>query len=425
VSYQFDFSQLCSTLGELKAYEDPPNNRTYVFNLCGTSPRYCLPLNKGGSQQFVRGTMLQFDGSALKNPEACLDDSGLPTTCSCPLPIGGGNLTCTQDCEVLGVGSPIFSLRDSLNPSSGGINVTYTGVMGGEFSCPMNPDTGVPVQRSVTYAIDCDPSGDVTTFDYGAVIESPPCHYTLPVRTRAACGCTPSCGGLECGFDTCGNSCSGEQNYGVCPFVGSTVQQCIGGRCCRPDCGQDGQSSRRDCGSDGCGGSCGECGADEVCSLAHVCMQQSSAAGASAPVEFFEDGGPIFGAWLGGVVFTAALAAAVASQTVFGRELWGALRVGGLGEGYKLLLSSGGSSAGAGGYSSIGTIFRAGGSGSAAPRVEKGGEQEEEEEEEEKEEVREGAGGSASQRPLTPAPKKGEASQLLPKSALKKGSYGT
>ena len=65
-------------------------------------------------------------------------------------------------------------------------------------------------------------------------------------------GCTPSCGGKQCGDDGCGGSC------GVC----GGGKTCDAGQCistCTPACGGV------ECGDDGCGGVCGLCGGGKVC----------------------------------------------------------------------------------------------------------------------------------------------------------------
>ncbi|MBW2700697.1 MAG: putative metal-binding motif-containing protein [Deltaproteobacteria bacterium] len=91
--------------------------------------------------------------------------------------------------------------------------------------------------------------------------------------------CTPNCSGRECGTDGCGGSCGNcgtneECNAGTCEcdanhedcdnnescecdVSGSSF--CYNNFCCTPNC------SGRECGTDGCGGSCGNCDANEVC----------------------------------------------------------------------------------------------------------------------------------------------------------------
>jgi hypothetical protein len=89
---------------------------------------------------------------------------------------------------------------------------------------------------------------------------------------EGAC-CTPSCAGAECGSDGCGGSCGECLADELC--VGNSVcackyvpcgdgccaagQVCADGLCCDPFCGD------AECGDDGCGGSCGECDAGCTC----------------------------------------------------------------------------------------------------------------------------------------------------------------
>ena len=67
--------------------------------------------------------------------------------------------------------------------------------------------------------------------------------------------CAPECGDAECGGDGCGGSC------GQCSGEEMCSQE---GMCCAPQC--EGKS----CGDDGCGGSCGSCGKLGICEAASV-----------------------------------------------------------------------------------------------------------------------------------------------------------
>lgn len=52
---------------------------------------------------------------------------------------------CTAPCEVLGVGTPQWTVQDYRNPATGGINLTYTGVIpepNDKNVCPINKKTG-------------------------------------------------------------------------------------------------------------------------------------------------------------------------------------------------------------------------------------------------------------------------------------------
>ena len=75
-------------------------------------------------------------------------------------------------------------------------------------------------------------------------------------------GCTPQCGGRQCGPDGCGGSC------GTC----TGMLHCNVGQCtmCQPAC------TGKECGDDGCGGQCGTCGAGLKCngSTCAACQPQ-------------------------------------------------------------------------------------------------------------------------------------------------------
>ncbi|TNF29909.1 MAG: hypothetical protein EP329_14660 [Deltaproteobacteria bacterium] len=78
-----------------------------------------------------------------------------------------------------------------------------------------------------------------------------------------ACVCVSAasvacCGDARCAYDSCGNQ---EETLEPCPW-GCTDGACLP---CPADC------TGRVCGDNGCGGSCGDCAADEVCTLAGAC----------------------------------------------------------------------------------------------------------------------------------------------------------
>ena len=104
----------------------------------------------------------------------------------------------------------------------------------------------------------------------------------------AGCSCTPDCSGRSCGDDGCGGSCGSCNGLESCvsfscqcthESCGSTCcesgQVCSGGACCNPNC------SGLSCGDDGCGGSCGSCAADQICSAGScVCPAGTADCGA-------------------------------------------------------------------------------------------------------------------------------------------------
>jgi hypothetical protein len=81
----------------------------------------------------------------------------------------------------------------------------------------------------------------------------------------AECGCSPACGGKQCGDDGCGGSC-GACGGLKCNSIGKCVTDCT------PDC------TGKPCGDNGCGGICGaclagtHCGPDQQC---YPCLSNS------------------------------------------------------------------------------------------------------------------------------------------------------
>ena len=70
--------------------------------------------------------------------------------------------------------------------------------------------------------------------------------------------CTPVCSGRMCGDDGCGGSCG----------------DCAANELCDPSgmCACEASCVGRQCGDDGCGGSCGDCGAGQTCGNAGLCL---------------------------------------------------------------------------------------------------------------------------------------------------------
>ena len=97
---------------------------------------------------------------------------------------------CTGQCEVIDVSSPIFV--QLINPSD--VNSGVTGsrslppVNGDEFQCPIDPYTGNPRGKSVTYEILCNPNGTISdSLEKIAAYDNGSCKYTLILRHFAAC----------------------------------------------------------------------------------------------------------------------------------------------------------------------------------------------------------------------------------------------
>ena len=146
--------------------KDP--NQSLVFNICGSIREACAPYTvekeTGVLPPLTRGVAIQYlDDDAPPDGSMCVD------TNTCDLAIDPqcqastvANVSCTSNCEIIApyTGSPpIFSLVDDSNPR-GGISLRYEGAPaynGDPFgSCPSDPRTGLPAQRSLTLNLFCN-----------------------------------------------------------------------------------------------------------------------------------------------------------------------------------------------------------------------------------------------------------------------------
>lgn len=290
--FEFDFSALCKGRdGEV----NDTNGRGYKFNVCGLTQAECNP--PGYTSSYRYGSAIQFFGT---RPPCNTSD---PATMTCK-DINGNPACCTEDCEVLGVGTPMWSVVNPVNPATGGVRITYSGVdpsYNDPFPlCPYDPVRQGHF-RDISFELHCDPGIPASEYVViGQAQEVTPCNYTITLRTKAACGCSPWCQGKTCGKDGCGGYCSGATLQGECPFLETCLSN---GTCCRPDC------TNRDCGSDGCGGSCGTCGEDEVCSSGLMLCVPARAYEPSAAIKYAVDSGGLAGAYFGGVLATLAIGA--------------------------------------------------------------------------------------------------------------------
>lgn len=114
-----------------------------------------------------------------------LNSAAAPTG-NCP---ANGNLPCTADCEIIGIGQPYYEPRVPSNPLTGGINITHTGVPefdSDKYKCSYVPGIGTYRGRAINYIMDCDPN------ENGLVVtkstEDPQCTYNLFIRSKYACG---------------------------------------------------------------------------------------------------------------------------------------------------------------------------------------------------------------------------------------------
>ena len=102
----------------------------------------------------------------------------------------GSAACCTADCQVLGAGSPIWSLIDPANPSTGGVRARYLGVIASDsnpFWCTFNPATGAQYRRLVDFLFMCDPAVDGAVPYYAKQNASIDCHYEVAFKTSQAC----------------------------------------------------------------------------------------------------------------------------------------------------------------------------------------------------------------------------------------------
>jgi len=302
ITFSFDLRPLCEQGNTYLVNDSTGHN--YSFNICGTSSFECVP---SWTNVYQTGVAVQYWGDVPPcnaNTTNCTD-------------YRGENVCCTQDCQVLGVGIPNWSLKDPKNPETGGLLITHIGVPPSDddpFWCPWNPNTGAMYERTITYDFKCNYQMPFGTLNILGVAENAtvPCQYTIYLESFHGCGCSPNCANKNCGPDGCGYTC-GTDLYGLCPDEYTCLED---GICCKPDC------NGRSCGADGCGGHCGDnagtCGIGETCSQNQCVPTVSSpsnspsappSATSSPPPPFvvvkpLTDPGSVAGAFFGGL-FTA------------------------------------------------------------------------------------------------------------------------
>jgi hypothetical protein len=198
-------------------------------------------------------------------------------------------------------------------PSCSGKECGDDGCGGSCGSCPSGTSCE-GYQCKPTCTDDCSPLGkkeciSSTSFRTCGNYDSDPClEWSEPSNCASGstcwngtCACAPDCTGKECGADGCGGSC-GQCTGGkkcvqnACQCVLNDYQACCGNAVCWFDsCGNQGQKTAdcpygcsngqcktctpncvgKQCGDDGCGGSCGQCGPNEVCTSDGVCSTVS------------------------------------------------------------------------------------------------------------------------------------------------------
>ncbi len=138
----------------------------------------CLP--QGWTNAYVLGSTVKSWGDV----PACND-----TAPACFNPVTGEAVCCTTDCQVLGVGAPVFSLLDPLNPKAG-LNASFTGVANSDsdpFWCPWNPETGSQYPLTVHYSIQCDETVSGAVPLQAIQNKTMDCDHTLIFASKLAC----------------------------------------------------------------------------------------------------------------------------------------------------------------------------------------------------------------------------------------------
>jgi len=256
--YPFDLSPMCDLHHEDYHHVDDSGHE-YKFQVCGMAQQHCLPANYDPT--YNSGVAVQLWGA---KPNC--------TNTTCTNPYTNEPECCTQNCAVLGVEHPVFKLRDPSDPINGGLLLEHVGSppsASDPFSCPIDPWTGAQYDRKVVYNIACDRQVPILEIDGVYQNETNACWFMIYMRSAYACGCEPDCDGKMCGNDGCGGSC------GTCNFneiCTSTTQQCCARQC-----------TNKNCGSDGCGGDCGSCPQGEFCSDDQVCVFPGTSSDGGCP----------------------------------------------------------------------------------------------------------------------------------------------
>lgn len=237
------------------------------------------------------------------------------TNTTCNNPYTNEPECCTRECAVLGVERPIIKLKDEGDPINGGLLMEHVGSppsASDPYTCPLNKWTGAQYERKVVYDLACDRSVVGVEIDAIEQNATNPCWYertskmlprkprrltlavyrfTFKMRSGFSCGCVPNCNGRECGNDDCGGSCGSCGFNQICSLTQS---------CCTRNCGN------KNCGDDGCGGKCGHCPHGEFCNEDQVCSFPG--ASSSGCADGGCEGGSVAPAFFVGVLVAAVLA---------------------------------------------------------------------------------------------------------------------
>jgi len=208
-----NLSQLCNN-GNGHQFVNTTTGQTYKFEICGSiDAKVPSTTGCGGSGSTYPCTItgqaqtftycnaeynsFPYEGSFIQffdpNPAQDCVRGGCPNTgfLSPTLTAMGQNYCCTGQCEIIDVARPI-EVQNLTGPLAGIQWSSSLGLPpdnGDEFQCPIDPLTGNPRSRSVTYIMYCNANGSIndplhtlSAYDNGS------CHYTLVMRHFIACG---------------------------------------------------------------------------------------------------------------------------------------------------------------------------------------------------------------------------------------------
>lgn len=198
--WTFDLTQLPSTV----TFAIEARNASYSFSPCGVlgsydaSQRsgkapgqpYCAP--SGFPATLAFGSAILQWGSLPPPGSMCVSES-----------LGGIQVLCTSDCEVLAAGPPAWSLvqadADAAHAAAASNSTAAVAGLVGSWGpvyrasfdpnvCPADPITRSPLPQSFSLVLSCDASIAVTDIVVDGVNEVRPCSYVAAARSGAACG---------------------------------------------------------------------------------------------------------------------------------------------------------------------------------------------------------------------------------------------
>jgi hypothetical protein len=212
-----NLSQLCND-GQGYKFTNTTTGQVYSYEICGSidpivpstpscgGPNTTYPCTIAGAQTntycnaeynsypFEGSLMVFFDPSPY---QSCVR-GGCPNTgfFSPVLKTLGQNYCCTGQCEIIDIAAPI-NVEYLAGPLTG---IQWSSSLppnnGDEYQCPIDPLTGNPSSRSVTYIMYCNANGSINdpiqtlaAYNNGHSINDPGvCRYTLVMSHFVACG---------------------------------------------------------------------------------------------------------------------------------------------------------------------------------------------------------------------------------------------